>query len=256
MNDSMTNLSSITKNNKALFLAYDQGLEHGPSDFDDTNIDPSYVLKLGESGFFTGVILQKGTAKQYYKKDQNKTPLIVKLNGKTTLQSGEPYAPQLCSVAEAMDLGASAVGYTIYIGSTFQEQMMKEFGDIENESRKQNLPTILWMYPRGKKVEGKEQSKEISTYSARIGLELGADLLKMHYPDEEGAFPEMVKAAGKTGILISGGSKESDEELYALAEKSMHEGAFGWAVGRNIWQSENPLKRAEKLAKIIFNASS
>ena len=249
----MTDLSKITKNNKAFFLAYDQGLEHGPSDFNDENADPEYIVKLADSGYFSGVIFQKGIAEKYYDTTKHTCPLIVKLNGKTTLQSGEPYAPRLCSVEEALDLGASAVGYTIYPGSTFQETMMNDFSFVEETARKHNIPVILWMYPRGKKVEGKETSKEVSIYAARIGLELGADLLKMHYPDDESVFAEMVHVAGKAGILISGGARESDEALYSLAKKTIEQKAAGWAVGRNIWQSENALERAEKLSEIIFD---
>ena len=60
------NLSKITRNGKALFLAYDQGMEHGPTDFNDENVDPGRVLKIADSGYFTGVILQKGIAEKYY----------------------------------------------------------------------------------------------------------------------------------------------------------------------------------------------
>lgn len=248
----MTNLSSITKNNKAFFLAYDQGLEHGPSDFNEKNRDPNYIIELAESGFFTGLILQKGIAKQYYDKTKHTTPLIIKLNGKTTLQDGEPYSPRLCSVEEAIDLGAKAVGYTIFPGSRHQETMMNDFARVEEVAHANGLPIILWMYPRGEKVAGKEKSKEISEYAARIGLELGGDLLKMYYPEEDGVFPNMVKLAGRAGILVSGGNKQDDANLYQDAQKIMNEGAYGMAVGRNIWQSENPLERAEKLANIIF----
>lgn len=247
-------LSSITKNNHALFLAYDQGLEHGPADFNEKNVDPKYIMSLAESGYFTGVIFQKGIAEKYYDKTKHQTPLIVKLNGKTTLQSGEPYSPRLCSVEEALELGAKAVGYTIYPGSAFQETMMNDFSRVEETAHKNNLPVVLWMYPRGKKVEGKEKSKEISVYAARIGLELGADLLKMHYPDEESTFSEMVKVTGTVGILVSGGDKESDNDLFSLAEKSMQQGAAGWAVGRNIWQAENALERAKRLHEIVIGS--
>ncbi|KKR50209.1 MAG: Fructose-bisphosphate aldolase [Candidatus Roizmanbacteria bacterium GW2011_GWB1_40_7] len=252
MNQQRSNLSSITKNNRALFLAYDQGLEHGPSDFNDKNANPEFIIQLAESGYFTGVIFQKGIAKQYYDKTKHTTPLIVKLNGKTTLQDGEPFSPRLCSVEEAIDLGAQAVGYTIFPGSKHQEQMMNDFARVEEVAHNHNMPVILWLYPRGEKVKGKEKSKEISEYSARIGLELGADLLKMYYPDEEDVFPNMVKLAGRVGILVSGGNKLDDTNLYEEAQRVMHEGAAGMAVGRNIWQSENPLERAEELAKIIF----
>ncbi|MGB9637396.1 MAG: hypothetical protein ACPLY7_01210, partial [Microgenomates group bacterium] len=85
-------LSKITKQGRALFLAYDQGLEHGPTDFNEENVDPAVVLKIADSGYFTGVILQKGVAEKYYASppaggsaQAYKVPLIVKLNGKTNL---------------------------------------------------------------------------------------------------------------------------------------------------------------------------
>ena len=121
-------LNGITKNGKALFLAYDQGMEHGTTDFDEENVDPEKVLRIADSGFFTGVILQKGIAEKYYVGGGFKVPLIVKLNGKTNLVKDEdPYSPQVCSVKEALSYGASAVGYTIYIGSEFESKMIEEF---------------------------------------------------------------------------------------------------------------------------------
>ena len=78
-------LDKITKEGKALFLAYDQGMEHGPTDFNDDNVDPAKVLEISDSGHFTGVILQKGIAEKYFFGKDYKVPLIVKLNGKTNL---------------------------------------------------------------------------------------------------------------------------------------------------------------------------
>jgi class I fructose-bisphosphate aldolase len=250
----MTSLDSVTKNGKSFFLAYDQGFEHGPVDFNDESTDPANILKIAESGFFTGVIVQKGIAKQYYDKETNKVPLIVKLNGKTTLQQGEPYSPLLCTVQEAIDLGAKAIGYTIYTGSAHQEQMMKEFASIENDARKASIPIILWMYPRGKSVEGKEKTAEILEYAARLGLELGADMIKINFPVDPNSFHRMVEVAGKTKVVVAGGTKTDEESLYKLAEFVVKNGGAGLAVGRNIWQSDNPLKRTKRLHDIIFNS--
>jgi len=249
----MNLLDPITRNGRAFFLAYDQGLEHGPIDFNDENFDPAFIVKLADSGYFTSVIFQKGIAEKYYDTKQHPTPLIVKLNGKTTFQSGEPYAPRLCSVEEAIALGARGVGYTIYPGSTYQEQMMNDFAGIEETAHKNNLAVILWLYPRGENVKGKEKSKEVLTYAARIGLELGADMIKIYYPDDPSAFGEMVKVAGRVKVLVSGGTKQNDEKLFSLAKQVLLQGGAGLAVGRNIWQSDQPLERAKKLAEIIFN---
>lgn len=246
-------LSPITKNNRALFLAYDQGLEHGPSDFNDENVDPQYIVDLAESGFFTGVIFQKGVAEKYYDKNKHKTPLIVKLNGKTNLvKDTEPYSPPLCSIEEAITIGAKAVGYTIFVGSEMEAQMTRELAPLEAEAHKNNLPLILWMYPRGKAVEGREHTGEIVQYAARMGLELGADIVKVYRPTDDSPLSKITEIAGRTKVVFSGGSKETDEELYETARKIIEAGAIGMAVGRNIWQAENALERAKRLNEIII----
>ena len=100
-----TSLEKIMKNNKALFLAYDHGMEHGPTDFNDDSIDPAKVLKIADSGLFTGFICQKGIAEKYYDQNKNKVPLIIKLNGKTKLHPDEePYSPLICTVKEAIEI--------------------------------------------------------------------------------------------------------------------------------------------------------
>jgi len=101
----MVDLSKITKNGRAFYLAYDQGMEHGPTDFSDENIDPQNIIDLALRAEPNAIILQKGIAENYYsgKEIQTKIPLILKLNGKTNLSTGEdPYSPQICSVDEAL----------------------------------------------------------------------------------------------------------------------------------------------------------
>jgi class I fructose-bisphosphate aldolase len=247
----MVDLSKITTDKKALFLAYDQGLEHGPSDFNDQSIDPVNILKIGVSGKFNAVILQKGLAQNYYAGYKDKVPLILKLNGKTNLVEEDPYSPQICSVSEAVELGASAVGYTIYIGSKFESEMFKEFARIEEEAHFGNIPLVGWMYIRGSGTLDRDP-KELAVYAARIGLELGADIIKMKYPGDIDTFKKCVEAAGKTKVVVSGGEKIEEGEFLELAKTIMDCGAIGMAVGRNIWQDEKPLELTNKLRQIIF----
>ncbi len=247
------NLEKITKNGRVLFLAYDHGMEHGPEDFDDESVDPGKILEIADSGFFTGFICQKGIAEKYYQKNKNKVPLIVKLNGRTNLISGQdPYSPQICTVEEAISLGASAVGYTVYVGSSYEAKMLSEFSQIEKETDKYEIPLIGWMYPRGKAVEGKERSKEILAYASRIALEIGAEMIKIPYTGDLESFRWVVQSAGKTKVVVMGGKKQDEESFFKMVEEVLSAGAVGLAVGRNVWQDENPLGMAEKLSKIIF----
>lgn len=249
----MIDLSKITRNGKAMYLAYDQGLEHGPTDFNDININPEYILDVAVNGGFTAVIFQKGIAEKYYtdSKYRRKIPLILKLNGKTSLWKGEAYSPQVCEVDEAIKLGASAVGYTIYAGSQFEADMFKEFGKIVKEAHVRKVPVIAWVYPRGKDIIN-DQTKEIVAYASRVAFELGADIAKIKYSGSVENFKWAVESAGKTKVVLSGGPKVSDDEFIKIIENIMQAGAIGVAVGRNVWQNENSLVIAQKIKNIIF----
>src|SRR3990167_8141574 len=198
---------------KQLLLAYDQGFEHGPVDFDDTNVDPQQIIDIGEqAGVFTGIIYHEGIAEKY----KTTLPLIIKLNGKTRLHPDEdPYSPQLCTVAKAIELGAKSVGYTIYVGSEHEAKMMQEFSSTEDEAHAKGLEVIAWMYPRGKHVAGKENSKETVAYAARLGLELNADYVKLPYTGDKESFSWVVECAGKTKVLVQGGAKQDEAAFLA-----------------------------------------
>lgn len=242
-------INKILKKGKALFLAYDQGLEHGPTDFNDKNIDPGYILDIAKKGKFNAVILQKGIAKKY--KSKIKVPLILKLNGKTNLVKGDPISTQLCTVKEAIRLGAVAVGYTIYLGSQHESIMMKEFVKIQREAHRVGLPVVVWIYPRGKSIRSKSK-KELTAYASRTGLEIGADIIKIKYGGNLNDLKWAVKSAGRTKVVIAGGLKKDEKNLLRQIREIMQAGAIGMAIGRNIWQNKNPLEITKKIKKIIW----
>ncbi len=246
------NLNKITKKGKALFLAYDQGLEHGPTDFDDKNVNPDYIIEISKKGGYTGVVFQKGIAEKYNKEiKKSKIPLIVKLNGKTNLFKGEPISRQLCTVDEAVKLGAKAVGYTIYIGSDYEDEMLQEFENIQRQAHAKNIPVITWIYPRGKSVKGKSE-KELMAYACRVGLEIGADIIKIQYNGNPNDLKWAVKSAGKTKVVIAGGVKKGETELLKQIKEIINSGAIGLAIGRNVWQNKKPLEITKKMKKVIW----
>jgi len=248
------NMKKIMQEDKALFLAYDQGLEHGPIDFNDKNVDPTYILDIAKKGGYNAIIFQKGIAEKYNEEiKKSKIPLIVKLNGKTSLVKGDPISKKLCNVDEALKFGAAAIGYTIYIGSKHESTMLKEFQKIQEEAHKKRIPVIAWIYPRGISIEKKNlQKKELMAYAARTGLEIGADIVKIHYEGDIEDLKWAVKSAGKVKIVVAGGIKEEEKKLIKKVEEIMEAGCAGLAIGRNVWQSKNPLKITNKLKEVIW----
>lgn len=246
-------LEPILRNGRGMLLAYDHGFEHGPIEFDEQSADPSFIMDIADSGHFTGVVCQKGVAARYYNKDNRKAPLIVKLNGKTAFHAGEePVSVQNCTVEEAIGLGAVGVGYTIYVGSERENEMLREFSEIEREAHEKGLIVMGWMYPRGKNVKS-DTDPETLAYAARLGLELNADAVKIKYSGDVESYKKVVQAAAGMKIFVVGGPKTDDVSgLLETAKEIIEAGAVGLAIGRNIWQAEKPLEVAEKLSKIIY----
>ena len=270
----------IVPNGRAMILAYDQGFEHGPRDFleNPESIKLEYILDIAKRGRFTGLVLHAGLAEKYEAEIREaKVPLILKLNGKSELYTeDDPYSPQLYSVEDALTLGATAVGYTVYSSSEYEGQMHKEFSGIIREAHSKGIPAIGWMYPRGKALfEKKSTSKTVKialaeqentdldidetpsivAYAARVGLELGADIVKIKYTGSPESFRWVVQSAFPTKVIMSGGPKtKTDEEFLSRVKDVLTAGAVGIAVGRNVWQHKDPLAISEKIHQIIFGS--
>ncbi len=247
------------KNGSAMFLPYDQGLEHGPRDFFDNPIsgDPKYILRLAVEGGFNGVAIQVGNAEKFFWDYAGEVPLVLKLNGRTEIPpASAPRSPLNANVEEAVRLGADAVGYTLYVGSEQQETDFEAFAQVRRDAHRFGLPLIVWSYPRGSSVDakgGKNSLYQID-YAARIASELGADVVKLNFPDprattgvpkgyagefsEQEAVNAVVHSASRTPVLLSGGEKGGDEEVLDKARMAMEAGALGVIFGRNVWQRQ------------------
>jgi len=245
-------------NGTLLFLPIDQGIEHGPVDFFDNpdSIDPDYEYRLALEGNYSGIALHYGLAAKYFSKYAGKVPLLLKINGKTNVPSDdEPFSPLTGSVEDAVRLGADAVGYTLYVGSPRQDDDIKQLTDVRRDCERYGMPLVVWSYPRGKaiKEKGGQDSLYAVDYAARMACELGADIVKLNVPkpepndkepkpyntlslSEADVVRKVVKSAGRTLVLISGGSKVGDEDLLHKARLAMDAGVTGLIFGRNLWQ--------------------
>ncbi len=244
-------IDKLFREDRTMMLAYDHGLEHGPIDFNADDVDPEYVIYIAVNGGYNAFICQKGIAEKYHENYRKKIPLIIKLNGKSNIPRIFPISRQLCSVKKAVDLGADAVGYTVYVGSPLEPKIFENFGKIQEEAHDYGLPVVAWMYPRGRFVSN-ETSTSMLSYAARIGLELGADILKIKYNGKKEDFKWVVKCAGKAKVAVAGGSKLPDIDLLKRVKDMMKTGISGMAIGRNIWQHKNPMKMTAAVKSIIF----
>ena len=251
-------------NGTAMFLPYDQGLEHGPRDFftNPAAADPAYIVRLAVEGGFNGVAMQVGNAEKFYTDVAGQVPLILKLNGRTELPpSDAPLSPLTASVRDAVRLGADAVGYTLYVGSARQVEDFAQFRAVREDAQTYGMPIIVWAYPRGSSVQaaGGQDSFYAVDYAARTAAELGADVVKVNFPDPTAttgvkppydgryttvqALAAVMASAGRALVVFSGGSKVDDETVLTRTREAMDAGATGVIYGRNIWQREHDESR-------------
>ncbi|PSQ16852.1 aldolase [Halobacteriales archaeon QS_8_69_26] len=246
--------SPIVRDGKVLILAMDHGLEHGPVDFEPVpeTIDPATVFDIGRHDAVTAMAVQKGVAETYYPSYEDDVNLLTKLNGTSNLWMGEPDSAVNCSVEYAAEeLGTDALGFTLYGGSNHEIGMAEEFREAQEAAREYDLPMVMWSYPRGQGLKN-DRDPETIAYGTRLALELGADVAKVKYPGSKEAFEWAVDAAGDVKVVMSGGSKTDDYEFLKQVETVIAAGGKGLAVGRNVWQRENPIEILDALEKVIY----
>jgi len=260
------NLKLITKGTGRLFVfPGDQRVEHLNDDFYGPNIplddaDPEHLFRIAASSRIGVFATQLGLIARYGASYPN-VPYAIKLNSKTNLVSNsqqDPYSAawydvrQVVSFAKSSKLNIAAVGYTVYLGSTFESVMFREAAQIVYQAHQEGIPAILWMYPRGKSVVDK-LDPHIIAGAVNVGSCLGADFVKVNRPHSVNpeAYEEIMLAAGRrTGVIFAGGEAVSMEDLLSSIYLQINRfGAAGAALGRNIHQ--HPLKEAISLANAV-----
>ncbi len=216
--------------------------------------------------------MQVGNAEKFYTDVAGQVPLILKLNGRTELPPADaPLSPLNASVRDAVRLGADAVGYTLYVGSARQDEDFAQFRQVREEAQTYGMPIIVWAYPRGSAVQaaGGQDSFYAVDYAARTAAELGADVVKVNFPEPTAttgvkppydepytisqALAAVIASAGRALVVFSGGAKADDETVLSRTREAMDAGATGVIYGRNIWQREHDesLRSAAQLHVIL-----
>lgn len=262
------NFYKATKGTGNLFLfAGDQKIEHLNNDFYGKGISsesahPNHLFTIAQKGRIGAFATHLGLISRHGH-NYKSINYIVKLNGKTYLadKESDPLSNQLNTVADAIDFAQSSrlsvvgVGYTIYLGSTFEHVMLSQAAHIVHQAHKHGLLAVLWIYPRGKAIRN-ERDVALIAGAAGIGASLGADFVKVQPPEaNEPALSAQLlaqasNAAGSTGVICSGGSLVTEETLLTTVYDQLHiGGARGTAIGRNIHQRD--ANKAVALTKAI-----
>lgn len=263
------NFSRATAGSSRLMLfAGDQKVEHMNDDFFGKNIPaddahPLHLFQIAASAKIGVFATQLGLVSRYGKKFPG-IPYLIKLNSKTNLlpfEQKDPVSKAWYSVEQVLNFSKQSklkilgVGYTIYLGSDYEAEMLCEAAQIVHQAHLNGLIAVLWIYPKGKAVKD-EHDPNIIAGAAGIANCLGADFVKLKIPYQNKKYnadllKQIVAAAGNTGVLCEGGAKENSKEFLTVLHEQIHQqGTRGNGTGRNIHQ--NKLQDAVKMANAIY----
>jgi fructose-bisphosphate aldolase, class I len=273
------NHGALAGTGKFVILPVDQGFEHGPARSFAPNpagYDPDYHFQLAIDAGCNAYAAPLGSLELSSDRFVGQVPTILKLNNSDTLaKMPDPCSAVTASVKDAVRLGCSAIGYTIYPGSGQRNVMYEELRELVREAKDVGLPTIVWAYPRGTGMsKDGETAIDVVAYAAQISCQLGAHVVKVKPPTDFLEQPEakkvyekyaipiktmadrvkhVVQSAmnGRRIVIFSGGeAKETDallEQVHGLADG----GAFGTIMGRNAFQ--RPRAEALKLLSTVMD---
>jgi len=236
---------------KAVIVPMDHGVSAGPI-MGITNMKKA-MAQVADGGA-NAVVVHKGIVAKGHRKSGPDLGLIVHLSGSTSL-SPEPNAKTLvCTVEEAIRLGADGVSVHVNIGNSREEEMIADLGRVAEKAAYWGVPLLAMIYPRGEKIKD-EYDKEAIKHAARLGAELGADMVKVSYTGDPDSFREVVQGCSVPVIIAGGPKMESDRAVLEMVKGAMEAGAAGTSIGRNVFQHPDPSRMVGALAMIVHQGA-
>ncbi len=264
----MLNHGRLAGTGKMVILPVDQGFEHGPARSFAPNpvgYDPRYHFQLAIESGCNAYAAPLGFLEAGVTEFLGEIPLILKCNNHDLLNDERDPIPAITAgVSDALRLGCSAVGFTIYPGSAMRNQMYEQLQQLAEEAKAAGLPVVVWSYPRGSGISKQgETAVDVIAYAAQIAAQLGADIIKVKLPTAHVEQSEaqkvyqkyeipistlaervhhVVQSAfnGRRIVIFSGGPAASDEEVFTEVRAIRDGGGFGSIIGRNSFQRKKP----------------
>jgi predicted phospho-2-dehydro-3-deoxyheptonate aldolase len=237
---------------KTVIVPMDHGVTVGPiPGLEDMRETVSKVVAGGANA----ILMHKGIVRAGHRGSGRDIGLIVHLSGGTAM-SPDPNAKELvCTVEEAIKLGADAVSVHINLGAETDRQMLRQLGQVSDKCMEWQMPLVAMMYTRGPKIKN-EYDLNNTKHAARVGAELGADIVKCVYTGSAESFAEVVNGC-PVPVVIAGGEKmESDEDIFIMVEGALKAGASGLSIGRNAFQHRDPTRIIGALSKMVHEGFS
>jgi len=235
-------ISHIIKpnDNRALMLAVDHGYFLGPTEkLEVPRKTTAPLLKYCDS-----IMLTRGVQRTSID-PKSSIPIVLRVSGGSSIIGEDLSNEQITvSIKDAIRLNASALAMSIFVGSKYEQQTIVNLGRLVNEAEEYGIP-VLAVTAVGKEI-GQKDARYLSL-ACRIAAEQGAHIVKTYYCED---FDKVTESC-PVPIIVAGGKKIAERDALELTYNSIEHGAAGVDMGRNIWQSENPVPMIRAVRSIV-----
>lgn len=232
---------------RSVIVPMDHGVTSGPI-YGLTDMRNA-VNAVAEGGA-NAVLLHKGIVIAGHRGYGKDIGLIIHISASTSLGPDPLNKVTVATVEEVIRLGADAVSMHVNVGAESEPEMLEALGMTTMVCEEWGIPLLAMMYPRGKKVKN-EHDPEMVMHAARVGAELGADLIKTNYTGDPDTFKQVISGCPVPVIIAGGPKANTDAEVLKMVEDAISAGASGVSIGRNVFQHKNPAHMTRAMSKIV-----
>ena len=237
---------------KTVIIPMDHGITVGPM---------AGLIKMEETihavavGGANAIVIHKGLIGAGQRAKGKDLGLIIHLSASTRMMPDPNCKIMVCTVEEAIKLGADAISVHVNIGAEDEKSMLKDLGTVAKEAMEWGMPLLAMMYTRGPKVKNEYDAKWVK-HAARVGAELGADIIKVPYTGSPESFREVVEGCFAPVVIAGGEKMGNDQDILAMVKGAMVAGGAGISIGRNVFQHKNPARIVQSISRIVHNGST
>jgi len=239
------------KTHHTVIVPMDHGLSMGPISGIE---DMTKIINAVAEGGANAVVLHKGIVRAGHRGYGKDIGLLIHISGSTSLGPDPNSKVLVSNVEEAISLGADGVSIHVNLGAPNENEQLEQLGRTAEACARWGIPLFAMMYPRGPKIKN-PHDPDVVAHAARVGAELGADIVKTVYTGSMYTFRKVVRGC-PAPVVIAGGPKMSTErEVLEMAHDAMQAGAIGISIGRNVFQHRKPAAMTRALALIVHEGA-
>ena len=232
---------------RTVIVPLDHGVTIGPG---EGIIDLRETVNLAAEGGANAVVEHKGMIRSGHRGYGKDIGLIIHLSASTSLAPDPNKKVLVASVEEALRKGADAVSIHINIGAADESLMLSSLGAVTEKCQYWGMPLLAMMYPRGKDITDQNDVRFVK-HAARVGAELGADIVKTNYTGDPDSFKEVIEGCPVPVIAAGGPKAKTDEDFLTAVKGVIEAGGMGVAAGRNVFQHPRTADMVRAIAKVV-----